>query len=152
VRIDGPVNEINYFVLNLYYTYTLRIEVIGHVLITSDIHKSTIHSKKRVQERSFLEVSPKVLPTKLCHLINYYKRTQLKMNIFRFIADMLHLAAILLLLYRIKNTRNCVGKFYQYKSVPETLMSHHELLLTLMYRHIMQNPRNIPNRVLCALP
>ena len=31
------------------------------------------------------------------------------MNIFRFIADMLHLAAILLLLYRIKSTRNCVG-------------------------------------------
>lgn len=31
------------------------------------------------------------------------------MNIFRFIADMLHLAAILILLYRIKNTRNCVG-------------------------------------------
>ncbi len=31
------------------------------------------------------------------------------MNIFRFIADMLHLAAICLLLYRIKNSRNCVG-------------------------------------------
>jgi hypothetical protein len=33
-----------------------------------------------------------------------------KMNIFRFIADMLHLAAILLLLYRIKKARNCIGK------------------------------------------
>ena len=32
------------------------------------------------------------------------------MNIFRFIADMLHLAAILLLLYRIKKARNCIGK------------------------------------------
>ena len=32
------------------------------------------------------------------------------MNIFRLIADMLHLAAILLLLYRMKTTRNCVGK------------------------------------------
>lgn len=32
------------------------------------------------------------------------------MNIFRFIADMLHLAAILTLLYRIKITRNVVGK------------------------------------------
>ena len=32
------------------------------------------------------------------------------MNIFRFIADMLHLGAILVLLYRIKNTRNCIGK------------------------------------------
>jgi hypothetical protein len=32
------------------------------------------------------------------------------MNIFRFIADMLHLAAILTLLYRIKVVRNCIGK------------------------------------------
>lgn len=35
------------------------------------------------------------------------------MNIFRFIADMLHLAAILTLLYRIKVTRNVVGKSHQ---------------------------------------
>lgn len=33
------------------------------------------------------------------------------MNIFRFIADMLHLAAILTLLYRIKISRNVVGKY-----------------------------------------
>jgi hypothetical protein len=33
------------------------------------------------------------------------------MNIFRFIADMLHLAAILTLLYRIKVSRNVVGKY-----------------------------------------
>jgi len=32
------------------------------------------------------------------------------MNIFRFIADMLHLSAILILLYRIKKSRNCIGK------------------------------------------
>lgn len=32
------------------------------------------------------------------------------MNLFRFIADMLHLAAILTLLYRIKVVRNCIGK------------------------------------------
>ena len=32
------------------------------------------------------------------------------MNIFRFIADMLHLAAILTLLYRIKVSRNVTGK------------------------------------------
>jgi hypothetical protein len=32
------------------------------------------------------------------------------MNIFRFIADMLHLGAILILLYRIKKSRNCIGK------------------------------------------
>ena len=33
------------------------------------------------------------------------------MNLFRFIADMLHLAAIVLLLYRIKKVRNCIGKY-----------------------------------------
>ena len=33
------------------------------------------------------------------------------MNIFRFIADMLHLAAILTLLYRVKVSRNVVGKY-----------------------------------------
>ena len=32
------------------------------------------------------------------------------MNIFRFIADMLHLSAILMLLYRIYKARNCIGK------------------------------------------
>ena len=32
------------------------------------------------------------------------------MNIFRLIADMLHLAAILTLLYRIWKSRNCIGK------------------------------------------
>ena len=35
------------------------------------------------------------------------------MNLFRFIADMLHLAAILLLLYRIRKVRNCIGKSIQ---------------------------------------
>lgn len=34
----------------------------------------------------------------------------LKMNIFRFVADMLHLGAILILLYRIRKSRNCIGK------------------------------------------
>ena len=33
------------------------------------------------------------------------------MNIFRFVADMLHLAAICLLMYRIHKSRNCIGKF-----------------------------------------
>ena len=35
------------------------------------------------------------------------------MNIFRFVADMLHLAAILMLLYRIKVVRNCIGKYFK---------------------------------------
>ena len=33
------------------------------------------------------------------------------MNIFRFVADMLHLAAICLLMYRIHKSRNCIGKW-----------------------------------------
>ena len=32
------------------------------------------------------------------------------MNIFRLIADFLHLSAILLLVYRIRKSRNCIGK------------------------------------------
>jgi hypothetical protein len=39
------------------------------------------------------------------------------MNIFRFIADMLHLSAILILLYRIKNNRNCIGKYNDYYGI-----------------------------------
>ena len=32
------------------------------------------------------------------------------MNIFIFIADMLHLSTVLILLYRIRTSRNCIGK------------------------------------------
>ena len=39
------------------------------------------------------------------------------MNIFRFIADMLHLLAILLLIYRIRKSRNCIGKSKSEKGV-----------------------------------
>ena len=74
------------------------------------------------------------------------------MNIFRFIADMLHLAAILLLLYRIKNTRNCVGKFFNTRKPGKYPSFSFWWFLTLKNRYIMQDARNIPNRVLCALP
>lgn len=74
------------------------------------------------------------------------------MNIFRFIADMLHLTAILLLLYRIKNTRNCVGKSKHNKCVHNHCCNIMKHFLTPMCRYIMQNLRNIPNRVLCSLP
>ena len=43
------------------------------------------------------------------------------MNLFRFIADMLHLGAILLLLYRIRKVRNCIGK--SWLSTSSTLSS-----------------------------
>ena len=52
------------------------------------------------------------------------------MNIFRFIADMLHLSAILILLYRIKKSRNCIGKS------PLTL---------IRYRSLMQDTRTVPD-------
>ena len=38
------------------------------------------------------------------------KEEAVQVNIFRFIADMLHLAAICLLIYRINKNRNAVGK------------------------------------------
>jgi len=34
------------------------------------------------------------------------------MNLFRFVADMLHLSAICILLYRIRKSRNCIGKYH----------------------------------------
>lgn len=44
------------------------------------------------------------------------------MNLFRFIADMLHLGAILTLLYRVRGSRNCIGKYHVYStnSIPVT--------------------------------
>ena len=59
------------------------------------------------------------------------------MNIFRFIADMLHLTAILLLLYRIRKNRNCIGK-----STPQSPNP---------CRSLLQDPRTILARVLHPL-
>ena len=42
------------------------------------------------------------------------------MNIFRLIADMLHLLAIVTLLYRIYKSRNCIGK----SSAPDFVSLH----------------------------
>lgn len=57
------------------------------------------------------------------------------MNIFRFIADMLHLSAILILLYRIKKSRNCIGK----SNVPRIERDH--LLISIdCYNLISMNP------------
>lgn len=72
------------------------------------------------------------------------------MNIFRFIADMLHLAAICLLLYRIKNTRNCVGKSkFEVESDLENTIE--TLIFDSNSRYFVQDLRDLPNRVLCAL-
>ena len=55
------------------------------------------------------------------------------MNIFRFMADMLHLTAICILLYRIRKSRNCIGKCLQYPLTP--------------FRSLLQNSGNLPDRV-----
>ena len=53
------------------------------------------------------------------------------MNFFRLIADMLHLCAILTLLYRIKVTRNCIGKYNSHENriiVTSVTLSNDNLL------------------------
>lgn len=61
----------------------------------------------------------------------------LKMNIFRFIADMLHLSAILILLYRIKKSRGCIGK-----------NSYIEMKrLNFTYRIVLQDTRTLFTRL-----
>ena len=58
------------------------------------------------------------------------------MNIFRFIADMLHLSAILILLYRIKKSRNCIGKSpftYQTHWLPYLTCSKPALLNSICF-------------------
>ena len=49
------------------------------------------------------------------------------MNIFRFIADMLHLAAILILMYRIKKSRNCIGKYNEAVTIAIIFLSFNEI-------------------------
>lgn len=39
------------------------------------------------------------------------------MDFFRFIADMLHLSAIILLIFRIRKTRNCIGLSYRTQEI-----------------------------------
>ena len=63
------------------------------------------------------------------------------MNIFRFIADMLHLAAILILLYRIKKSRNCIGKYL----ISLIAWFIDEILL---HRLVMQDIRTLLTRLL----
>jgi hypothetical protein len=86
------------------------------------------------------------------------------MNIFRFIADMLHLSAILILLYRIKNNRNCIGKLYKSACIN---YPNHLLQLTyssteemefgvimhayVSFRFVVQDSGNVSDRLLCAV-
>jgi hypothetical protein len=45
------------------------------------------------------------------------------MNIFRLVADMLHLAAMAILIYRIRKSRNCIGKSNTFN---QHLLSHNQ--------------------------
>ena len=47
------------------------------------------------------------------------------MNIFRLVADMLHLAAMAILIYRIRKSRNCIGKYQ--KTLSTSNSWHHKL-------------------------
>jgi hypothetical protein len=83
------------------------------------------------------------------------------MNIFRFIADMLHLAAILTLLYRIKVSRNVVGKSPPSSQSPfwskvTFSLSGNDQNTCYWYnfdpfRSIVQDSRDLSNRVLPAI-
>lgn len=72
------------------------------------------------------------------------------MNIFRFVADMLHLAAIIILLYRIKTTGNSIGKFIILTHLNKSLYSPIHLCLPLLFafRYKFKDPRDLFDSVL----
>lgn len=55
------------------------------------------------------------------------------MNIFRLVADMLHLAAMAILIYRIRKSRNCIGKYQITNSTPNP---YHDWMTTSTNRVI----------------
>ena len=57
------------------------------------------------------------------------------MNIFRFIADMLHLSAILILLYRIKQMRGVIGKWLIPNQIGLSCKTHEVYLLVFVLRY-----------------
>ena len=80
------------------------------------------------------------------------------MNIFRLTGDMLHLLAILILLYRIRKSRNCIGKSNQPTFPIRTIALIYYTLycicsLILIYlifacRFIMQDSGDVFTRIL----
>ena len=78
MSVHCPVGKIDYFILDVDDTYSLRIEVKGHVLVTFDVHEGAVHSEQGIQQGSILEVPPEVLPAPLCHLINYNRVVTIK--------------------------------------------------------------------------
>ena len=70
------------------------------------------------------------------------------MNPIRFVADMLHLAAILILMYRIRKTRNCIGKLI---SLPSGQTKQFGFLTRFQFRFILQNTRVVLTHVRGAL-
>lgn len=72
------------------------------------------------------------------------------MNIFRFIADMLHLAAILILIYRIRKSRNCIGKHHTCEIIDEIQANLAEKIKCL-YRFVVQDSGIILDCILCEI-
>lgn len=59
------------------------------------------------------------------------------MNIFRLIADMLHLSAILILIYRIRKSRNCIGNYFILLSLIASICSPNLILFAKIFTKIM---------------
>lgn len=45
MSVNCPVHEVDYFVFNFYNADSLRVKVEGHVLVTSNVHESTVNSE-----------------------------------------------------------------------------------------------------------
>ena len=63
------------------------------------------------------------------------------MNIFRLVADMLHLAAMAILIYRIRKSRNCIGKSNTFN---QHLLSHnHQVSMVYTFLKYIITSRSI---------
>lgn len=56
------------------------------------------------------------------------------MNLFRLSADMMHLASILILLAKIKQSRSCVGPFYYFSLFAESVVN-----IFILFRYLTQD-------------
>jgi hypothetical protein len=45
VSVHCPVHKVDYFVFHVDNTYSLRIKVEGHMLVTFDVHECAIYSE-----------------------------------------------------------------------------------------------------------
>jgi len=60
MSINGPVQEVDKFVLDADDVHTLGVEIVGHVIVTLDVKEGSIGSQEGVTNGTILEVSPQV--------------------------------------------------------------------------------------------